>query len=139
VGANPDMPDCFGATPLFAACQQGHLEVVRFLLSLNSSSAAAAVVVDVSARTVEGLTPFFAACDRGHESVARLLGGSGGGGSDCGVASVDTRCRTLRGWTPLHGASCRGHEPVVRYLLEECPLRYTTADRGTRLQALRIT
>ena len=50
-----------GVTPLFVACQQGHVDVARLLLDNGAE-------VDRN-----GATPLFVACQNGHVDAARLL------------------------------------------------------------------
>ena len=77
--------------PLSLACQYGHLEVVRLLLSRGAH------VVPNS----EGLYPQHFAAKAGHESICRLLvDAPDGGGKD--------RQDKYNLWTPLHHAAIGG-------------------------------
>jgi predicted LPLAT superfamily acyltransferase len=85
---------------LFMAVQNGHVEVVRLLLSGGA---------DVNqARTDTGTTLLFMAAQEGHVEVVRLLLS---GGADVNQARTDT------GATPLFMAAQNGHVEVVRLLL----------------------
>ena len=53
-----------GASPLLAACNYGHAEVVRALLSGGAK---------VDLQTNYGMTPLFAACLKGYTEVVRAL------------------------------------------------------------------
>ena len=53
-----------GASPPFAACNNGHTEVVRALLSGGAK---------VDLQTNYGMTPLFAACLKGYTEVVRAL------------------------------------------------------------------
>jgi GNAT superfamily N-acetyltransferase len=78
-----------GATPLFIACQQGHINIVKILLSVQS--------IDVNkARTDNGMTPLYIACAKGHVKVVEML---------LSVPDIDiNKARTDNGMTPLYAA-----------------------------------
>merc|ERR1711871_1649039 len=86
-----------GQTPLFDACQGGHVDVVRLLLEKGAA-------VDRTFRT--GATPLYIACSNGHVAVATLLLDKG--------AAVDRPNKN--GATPLSIAKERGHETIVTLL-----------------------
>ena len=95
-----------GLTPLHHASLEGHLKVVRELLSGEGHQGAT-----VDARDITGYTPLYAASMRGHLDVVReLLSGEGHQGADANLANV-------HGHTPLYAASQYGHLEVVRELL----------------------
>ena len=50
-----------GATPLYLACQEGHLEVVQYLVKDCGA--------DPSIRANDGMTPLHAAAQMGHNTV----------------------------------------------------------------------
>ncbi len=82
-------------TPLFAAWEGGHLEVVRLLLRARP---------ELDAARGSGETPLFAACPRGHAKVVRLL-----------RPGLDAGCPRTDGMTPLFAACRYGHHAVVRW------------------------
>jgi ankyrin repeat protein len=88
-----------GATPLFAAAQRGHTDVVRLLLAARAS-------VDTPTSGTDA-TPLYVAAANGHDDVIRLLIGAG--------ASVDHA--HINGSTPLVVAVRNGHAGIVRQLL----------------------
>ena len=95
-----------GLTPLHHASLEGHLDVVRELLSGEGHQGAT-----VDARDIAGYTPLYIASDRGHLDVVReLLSGEGHQGADANLANV-------HGHTPLYAASQYGRLEVVRELL----------------------
>ena len=58
------MATCIGATPVFVACQNGYLDVVRFLIDKGAGKDTATCI---------GATPFNVASQNGHLDLARLL------------------------------------------------------------------
>ena len=86
-------------TPLYAASEKGHLEVVRELLARGAA---------VDAAIYGGWTPLLVAILKGHLEVVKALLARG--------ASVDAAMND--GATPLYVASQMGHLDVVRELLE---------------------
>ena len=81
-GANVEEPktDGSGATPLFIACQQGHVEVVSELLGAGAA---------VDRVNSDGYSPLYMACLEGHAEVAPVLLGAG-----AAVDKVDSHGRT---------------------------------------------
>tara|TARA_B100002052_G_scaffold297468_1_gene328268 strand:- start:1053 stop:2153 length:1101 start_codon:yes stop_codon:yes gene_type:complete len=53
-----------GVTPLYAACDKGHVQVVQLLLEKD---------VKVNQADKDGATPLFAACEKRHFDIVRLL------------------------------------------------------------------
>ncbi|GBP38784.1 Ankyrin repeat domain-containing protein 29 [Eumeta japonica] len=87
-----------GGTPLFVACQCGHLPVVHELIARGA---------DVNSCMKDKATPLFIAAQNGHEDACRALLSAG--------AAVDA-LRSDRA-TPLWIAAQCGHDHVVRLLL----------------------
>ena len=56
--------DPTGATPLFIACQQGHVDVATLLLDKGA---------EVDKANKNGATPLYIACNKGHVDAAQLL------------------------------------------------------------------
>ena len=62
---NVNWQDEGGFVPLSGACQEGHVGVVEYLLSLKETYP--------NKRNHYGATPFFVACENGHKEVVSLL------------------------------------------------------------------
>ncbi|XP_078575768.1 uncharacterized protein LOC144861671 [Branchiostoma floridae x Branchiostoma japonicum] len=88
-----------GATSLFVAAQEGHVEVVQQLLKAGA---------DVEKARQGGATPLYIAAQNGHVEVVQQLLKAG--------AEVDKARQT--GATPLYIAAQNGHVEVVQQLLK---------------------
>ena len=86
---------------LTLACQAGRLDVIRFLLTINSC--------DVNHINKAGDTPLHVACFEGHTESVNLLCSSG-------KCTVD--CRNRNGDTPLVLACREGHMDIVEFLIK---------------------
>ena len=105
----------WGFTPLLVACQNGHIEVVRWLITSGA---------EIEATENQGATPLLLACQNGHIEVVRLLITSG----------ADVRTKDKTGHDSLFFASQQGHLHVVYYL---CSLGADTgAQDETEMTAL---
>ena len=96
-GGRVDEGDRWGCTPLFIACQYGHLEVARLLVEKGA---------DMDKANDAGATPLFLACRKGHLEVVQLLVERG----------ADTDKATNSGATPLTVARNYGHDDIVALL-----------------------
>ena len=98
-----------GHTPLIVAAQEGHIEVVRLLLSHPD--------IDVECRDLQGLNAFDWAAYEGHLEIIKMIYQH--------LLTVKTPQEVERfvktgGWkgrTPFHCACLKGHENVVKYLV----------------------
>lgn len=119
-----------GATPLYLACQEGHLEVTQYLVQECGA--------DPHVRAHDGMTPLHAAAQMGHSPVivwlvsrgkGKDLGGPGGG--PVGGAVVEPtllsrpgelhRCEPVgAGQRRRHGHALRG-EPRPRQSAQLAP------------------
>ncbi|KAI2490607.1 serine/threonine kinase [Fragilaria crotonensis] len=101
-GANVNAQDSYGATALYIASQNGHLEVVRELLQHDN--------VDVNLQcTDDGATALYMASQQGHLEVVREL---------LQHDNVDVNLQCTSGATALYTAIQNGHVEVVRKLLQ---------------------
>ncbi|TYZ67121.1 hypothetical protein PybrP1_005378 [[Pythium] brassicae (nom. inval.)] len=107
-GADVNIADVTGATPLFNATHQGHAALARVLLYREA---------DIEIQTQDGLTPMYLAAST-HCYWTR--------------ASVNTASSRL--WTPLHAAGFAGHAEAVRLLLDsDASINQVDADGDTVL------
>jgi hypothetical protein len=106
-GADKEITNSDGATPLFVACSKGHMEVVQLLVSEGA---------DKEITNSVGATPLFVACSNGHMEVVQLLLSEG----------ADTETTDRGGDTPLLIACQEGHVEVVRLLVSEGADKETT-------------
>lgn len=98
-GADVNAASMDGATPLFVACQAGHIVMVKELLESRAQ-------VNISMR--DHASPLFIAAQNGHRNVCVLLINRG--------ATIDkTRSD---GATPLWIAAQMGHDHVCKILLQ---------------------
>ena len=98
-GADVNVLDKGGNTPLHRASENGHTEIVQLLLEHKA---------DVDLPSKWFWTPLAVSYSRGHMEVSRLLVQHG--------ANVDAY--TIEDLTPLNIASSSGHLAVVRFLID---------------------
>ncbi|CAG2229612.1 unnamed protein product [Mytilus edulis] len=95
-------------TPLYVACENGHLQLLKKLLYYGA---------DVSLKKKSGDSPLSAACENGHTSVVREL---------LAHSNVNKDDQNMKGYSPLYLACQNGHEKIVKILLQydaDCNLR----------------
>ncbi|WAO94557.1 NACHT domain-containing protein [Fusarium falciforme] len=96
-GADMTAADNNGGTPLFAASNNGHVEVVKLLLEKGA---------DMTIANNIGLTPLIAASRNGHVEVVKLLVGI----SSVDASKTDRLGRTalffVSGWFSFSSTSC---------------------------------
>lgn len=92
-----------GRTPIQAAAEGGHEEVVLLLLDLGAN-------INSPASPSSGVTALQAACFQGHTKLAELLIARG--------ADVNAAPGKSNGYTALQGACLGGEEVIVRLLLD---------------------
>lgn len=115
-----------GATPLYLACQEGHLEIIQYLVQDCGA--------DPHACAHDGMTPLHAAAQMGHNTVIVWLVSAGCtwcGGMAWGAqrrhsahlpmqmsfTTVSLSERDAEGATAMHFAASRGHAKVLSWLL----------------------
>jgi ankyrin repeat protein len=99
-GAQVNLRNKYGGTPIHLATWEGCLEIVKLLLDYGDYSTA---LLDDD----EGRTPLHNAAQRGFIEIGKLLLSKG--------ASVYTG--DYDSWTPLHRAAYNGHKEMVELLL----------------------
>jgi ankyrin repeat domain-containing protein 50 len=92
--------DEHGRSALHAACANGHLEIVRYLLTMTGAK--------LEAASNDGFTPLHFACSNGCLEVVEYLVETAG-------ANVEAASKSNS--TPIHGATKMGHLMVVKYLV----------------------
>lgn len=102
------------ATPLFVACEQGHLECVRALFAAGA---------DAEVTNADGATPFFAACENGHVSIVRFLHGNKNPRTGTLLDLARGPVRDGEQVTPLAAAANRQQHSVVTFLREQASFR----------------
>ncbi|XP_068698664.1 leucine-rich repeat serine/threonine-protein kinase 1-like [Montipora capricornis] len=90
-----------GTTLLYKACQGGHLEVVKLLLSKGA---------DGSPNTLTGITPLYAACLSGNVELVGLI-------AHAMPQTINVPSKMDRS-TALHVAAGEGSEEIVKILLQ---------------------
>ena len=109
-GADPNGQTRSGLTPLLIACEEGHVALVAYLLSLP--------IVQLDLQTHNGTTPLFIACQRGFRDIVALLLAAG---ANVNVAKAN-------GTSPIDAASMLGHRDIVTLLLRpRCTRRWPRA------------
>ena len=103
VGASADITRSDNSyTPMYAACQEGHLSVCQWLFEVGAS-------VDITRANIIGETPMYAACWNGHLSVCQWL---------FEWARPQTSPDDNHGDTPMEAACLKGHLSVCQWLFE---------------------
>ena len=98
-GADVNVLDNHGFSPLHQASEEGRIDIVRFLLEHDA---------DVNLQGSTGVTPLGSASHAGEIEVSRLLLQWG----------ANVNFQTKKGHSPLHGTVIRGHLDVTRLLIE---------------------
>jgi serine/threonine-protein phosphatase 6 regulatory ankyrin repeat subunit B len=101
-GQGLDQADREGRTALFYAIEEGHAEVVGYVLSQGAQW---------NIKDPQGRTPLIVAIKKGHVGVAKMLLQHMG---EQGLDQTDSSRMTA-----LHHASRQGHEEIVAFLLSQ--------------------
>ncbi|XP_048258039.1 ankyrin repeat domain-containing protein 50-like [Haliotis rufescens] len=120
-GADVSLVDKDGDNILHLACIGGHLEIVKFVLSLN--------VVDINSRGRGSMTPVMRAAWIGHTDVVELLVSKG---ADVSLVDKD-------GDNTLHFACIGGHLETVEFVLSLNVVDINSRGRGSMTPAMWAT
>ena len=116
-GANANLQDDTGFTPLNTAAEHGHIEVMRLLLAHGADPNLACPSDQAS--TVNGQAPIHSAAIRGDVEMLRLLVDKGA------LLNLQSKAGT-----PLCWAVRGEHLPAVEFLLQAVP--NPTSPRATK-------
>jgi ankyrin repeat protein len=112
-GADPTLEAEMGVNALFAACRNGHTDVVKLLLRRGMS-------VSAKGSAIFNATPLMAAAVHGQVAVAKLLLLRGANVNEYGH----------QGTTALHLAASKGRPAIVSLLLEKGAAVHARDDNG---------
>ena len=99
-GADVNLKDNDGTTPLLIAATIGRIDLVRLLVQSGA---------DLNLHDVEGVTPLMKAIGTGDKKMVSYLMDNG----------ADARLVDVNGTSPLHIAAERGKESIIKLLLEK--------------------
>jgi ankyrin repeat protein len=99
-GADVNVKNQEGWTPVFAAVAQGHKHVVKAL--------AVDYKCDVNVQSNQGTTPLYHAAEGGRYSITKIMLDAG----------ADTELGKKKSWKPIHGAVYNYHAKVTALLIE---------------------
>ena len=94
----PNPSDIYGITPIYLAAQNGHLEMVRLLMTLTTNPNGA---------INDGRTPIHQAVTYGHLEIIQCLM----------TSTTNPNIADLSGWTPIHTAAGHGYLEIVQLLM----------------------
>ncbi|MCJ1248962.1 hypothetical protein MMC30_006183 [Trapelia coarctata] len=104
-GAVPDPKTTYkNATPLFVSSENGHENVVQFLLENYGAE------IDIEARSDGKFSPLYIASSKGHRGTVKILLSNG-------AVPGQSLDYNESYWMPIHTASANGHVDVVQLLL----------------------
>ena len=109
---NKDEKDNAGATPLIRAAENGHLNVVSYLIQCKC---------DKTLKNIRGNSALQEATERGHLNMVKYL---------IEKAECDKEEKNTDGYIPLLGAIRNGHFEIVKYLIEnaKCDIKPKESD-----------
>lgn len=97
-----------GATPLIAACRNGHYEVAEYLIKNCGADVELVGSVVFDGETIEGVPPLWCAAAAGHLNIVNLLVQNRG--------NVNATTKTQS--SPLRAACYDGHFDIVQFLVQ---------------------
>ncbi|CAC5377122.1 unnamed protein product [Mytilus coruscus] len=96
------------STPLFVACERGHIEIVSVLLENKAGE------IDINQHSSSLESPLYIVCKKGHTAIVSLL-------LNHVADEVDVNKLTYEGESPFHAASEGGYTDIVDLLLAHAP------------------
>lgn len=97
-----------GATPLIAACRNGHLPVVVYLVESCQADIEQVGTVQFDGENIEGAPPLWCASAAGHMEIVEYLVRVG----------AEVNKTTFSSSSPLRAACFDGHLRIVKFLVE---------------------
>lgn len=101
-GATINLPDVLGMTPLFAACQKGHYNVVKFLYDSGA---------ELNRAANDGTTALHYAVSSNWLDIVKFLVENG----------ANVARKSSKGYTPIDYAPAPSHDEVYNYLIKFMP------------------
>ncbi len=111
-GANVNITDNYGWTPLMVAAEKGHLTSVQALLNAHS--------INIDTKKRGGATALFMAAYNSKDDVVKALIQKG----------ANVNINTYFGWTPLMSAAEKGHLTTVQVLLNANSINIDTKNHN---------
>jgi len=103
-----DDPNALGATPLYLACQEGHIEIVRYLLDTGRPKVSKELMLGLPNKKTP-CTALHIAAAQGHMEIVEAL-------LDAKSTYIDSQ-HAPKNRTPLHYAIAHGHTKIAALLL----------------------
>ncbi|XP_021350912.1 uncharacterized protein LOC110448793 [Mizuhopecten yessoensis] len=107
--------DMFGKTVLHVSCEEGHMEICKYLW--KSYPSLTRVVNKI------GWTVLHVSCEKGHLEICKYL---------CESYPALTTAVDKRGWTVLHMSCATGYMEICKYLCESYPSLTTVVNKYER-------
>ena len=101
-------------TPLHYACDQGHLDIVKYLISESKAT---------SPLTLNNWTPLHIAVGANQVEIVRYL---------CNSVISDPNCQTIEGWTCAHLAAKMDHLTCLQVLSEHKDIDFNVTDNSNQ-------
>ena len=114
-----NLPQFVGATPLFAASQEGHVEVVKTLISNGAS---------IDQAVDNGPAPIYVASQKGHPDVVQNL-----------LISGAENMFGAKKYTVLHIAAQKNHHDIIQLLIKDSKVRNLIDDTSNEYRDTPLT
>ncbi|XP_028415469.1 leucine-rich repeat serine/threonine-protein kinase 1-like isoform X2 [Dendronephthya gigantea] len=110
-GATGQCNQFTGISPLYAACVNNNVDVVKALLEKFPE-------LVKQGTKVENNMPLHIVCGSGDVAITKLMVQTNDGSDPYPCIGLDINCQTTSGMTPLHNAATAGHCEIVKLLLK---------------------